>query len=60
MKSSFTIYADNVRNKINPRLFGHFMEHAGDVIYGGILDETNKLSDEKGFREDVCAAIKES
>lgn len=60
MKAKYTVYADRKRNTISNMLFGHFMEHAGDVIYGGILDETNKLSDEKGFREDVCAAIKES
>lgn len=60
MKASLTIYADNVRNKINRRLFGHFMEHAGDIIYNGILSEGNSLSDENGFREDICKAIKDS
>lgn len=60
MKASYTIYADNIRNKINPRLFGHFMEHCTDIIYDGIFAPGNPLADEKGFREDVCQAIKDS
>lgn len=60
MKASYTIYADNVRNNISPRMFGHFMEHASDIIYDGIYAPGNPLSDEKGYREDVCEAIKSS
>lgn len=60
MKASFTIYSDNIRNDINPRLFGHFMEHSADVIYDSIFAPEHPLSDEKGFREDVCKAIKDS
>lgn len=60
MKTSFTIYTDDVRNTISKRLFGHFMEHSSDVIYDGIFAPSNPLSDELGFREDVCQAIKDS
>lgn len=60
MKASFTIYADSIRNSISPRLFGHFMEHSGDIIYDGIYSANNPLSDEDGFREDVCQAIRAS
>ena len=60
MKASFKIYADSIRNSISPRLFGHFMEHAGDIIYDGIYAPDNPLSDNNGFREDVCQAIKDS
>ena len=60
MKAKYTIYTDNIRNKINPRLFGHFMEHSSDVIYDGIFAPGNPMSDDMGFREDVCQAIKDS
>lgn len=57
MKASFTVYADKSRNKINPRLFGHFMEHCSDIIYDGIYAPGNPNSDDMGFREDTCKAI---
>ncbi len=60
MRASLTIYIDNIRNDINKRLFGHFMEHASDIIYEGIFAPENPLSDNNGFREDVCQAIKDS
>lgn len=43
---------------IDPRLFSGFIEHLGRAIYDGIYDPTNPLSDERGFRRDVIAALK--
>ncbi|MBQ8885385.1 MAG: alpha-N-arabinofuranosidase [Clostridia bacterium] len=45
--------------KIEKTLFGTFVEHMGRSIYGGIYDPQSKYSDEKGFRKDVVALVKE-
>lgn len=44
--------------RINKNIFGHFTEHLGRCIYGGIYEENSPLSDERGFRKDVLEAIK--
>jgi len=44
--------------KINPNIYGHFIEHMSRCIYGGIYEEGSSLSDEKGFRKDVLEKFK--
>jgi alpha-N-arabinofuranosidase len=44
--------------KINDNIYGHFIEHIGRCIYGGIYDEASSCSDHQGFRQDVIEAIK--
>lgn len=39
-------------------IYGHFTEHLGRCIYGGLYEEGSKLSDHRGFRKDVLEAIK--
>jgi len=60
LKASANVYGDHVRNTISKNLFGHFTEHASDIIYDGIYAPGNEKSDEDGFREDVLDAIKAS
>lgn len=43
----------------NRMLFGQFIEHFDNQIYGGIFCPGNPLSDENGFRTDVIEAMKE-
>ena len=43
----------------SPRLFGGFLEHFDGQIHGGVFEPGSPLSDEKGFRKDVIAALKE-
>ena len=43
----------------SPMIFGGFLEHFGRQIYGGVFEPGSPLSDEKGFRTDVIAAMKE-
>ena len=43
---------------IHPWLFGHFVEHLGRCVYGGIYDPGSPLSDESGFRKDVLEAVR--
>lgn len=40
-------------------IFGHFIEHFHRQIYGGIFCPSSPLSDERGFRTDVIAAMRE-
>jgi alpha-N-arabinofuranosidase len=41
---------------IDRHIFGHFVEHLGRCIYGGIFDPGSPLADERGFRRDVLEA----
>jgi len=40
-------------------IFGGFLEHFYDQVYGGVFDHGSPLADERGFRNDVIAAMKE-
>jgi alpha-N-arabinofuranosidase len=40
-------------------IFGGFIEHFDSQVYGGLFQPGSKLSDERGFRKDVIAAMKE-
>jgi len=46
--------------EISPLIFGGFAEHMGRCIYEGIYDPESPLSDERGLRLDVLAALKET
>ena len=43
----------------SPMLFGGFIEHFDDQIYGGLFEPGSPRADERGFRKDVIAAMKE-
>lgn len=44
----------------NPNLYGHFAEHLGGCIYGGLwVGENSPIPNTKGIRNDVVAALKE-
>src|SRR6201988_2347492 len=43
---------------VDRRIFGNFIEHLGRCIYGGIFEEGSPLSDGRGFRQDVLAAVR--
>jgi len=40
-------------------IFGGFLEHFDNQIYGGVFDPGSPLADKQGFRTDVIAALKE-
>lgn len=44
---------------ISPLLFGGFAEHMGRCIYQGIYEPGSPHADERGFRRDVLAALRE-
>ena len=43
----------------SPLIFGGFLEHFDHQIYGGVFEPGSPLSDKRGFRKDVIAALKE-
>jgi alpha-N-arabinofuranosidase len=55
------VVLDNERTigTISPLLFGGFAEHMGRCVYGGIYDPSSPQADERGFRRDVQAALRE-
>ncbi|MBR4819542.1 MAG: alpha-N-arabinofuranosidase, partial [Clostridiales bacterium] len=45
---------------INPELQGHFSEHLGRCIYGGVfVGENSDIPNTNGMRNDVVSALKE-
>jgi alpha-N-arabinofuranosidase len=55
------VVLDNERTigAISPLLFGGFAEHMGRCVYGGLYDPGSAQADERGFRRDVQAALRE-
>ena len=55
-----TVHLDtqNTTGRIDPRLFGGFLEHLGRAVYQGVYDPGNPLSDANGFRRDVLEALR--
>lgn len=45
--------------KYSNMIFGHFIEHFDNQVYGGIYDPESKFADEDGFRTDVIEALKQ-
>jgi alpha-L-arabinofuranosidase len=45
--------------EVDPRLYGSFIEHLGRAVYGGIYEPGHQTADEKGFRQDVMALIRQ-
>lgn len=43
---------------VDRNIFGHFIEHLGRGIYGGVYEPGSPLADTRGFRVDVLEAMK--
>ena len=48
-----------VLGRRDSRIYGHFIEHFHRQIYGGIYDPGSPLSDARGLRTDVIAALRD-
>ncbi len=54
------LHVDKSKTKINKELYGHFAEHLGRCIYGGIfVGDTSSIPNINGYRKDVIDALKE-
>ena len=56
--ASITLDKDYVISRIDPRIYGSFIEHLGRAVYGGIYEPSHPLADEQGFRRDVLDMVK--
>ena len=45
--------------KYNPMIFGQFLEHFDNQVYGGVFDPKSRFADGDGFRKDVMEALRE-
>ena len=59
MKAKMTIDKNLTISKIDPRIYGSFVEHMGRGVYSGIYEPAHKTADAQGFREDVKLLVKE-
>ena len=58
MNFSLTVEPHRQVGRVSPLIFGHFIEHLGRCIYGGVYDPGSPLANEQGFRTDVLAAMR--
>ncbi|WP_316858190.1 alpha-N-arabinofuranosidase [uncultured Cohaesibacter sp.] len=59
MRASVTAHKEYTVAKIDPRLYGSFVEHLGRAVYTGIYEPGHESADEQGFRQDVLDLVKE-
>lgn len=59
MQAKLVINSDLGGPAINPNIYGHFAEHLGHCIYGGIwVGEDSDIPNTRGIRNDVVKALK--
>jgi alpha-L-arabinofuranosidase len=60
-QTKITLNTDLAKTQINKHIYGHFAEHLGRCIYGGIyVGESNtKITNTGGVRNDVIQALKD-
>jgi alpha-N-arabinofuranosidase len=58
-QAQVSIDIERITGDISPLLFGGFAEHMGRCIYGGIYEPASPHADERGFRRDVLAALRD-
>ncbi len=58
MRASVRIDPHRRIGRIDPRIYGYFIEHLGRCIYSGLFDPGSPLADERGFRRDVLDAAR--
>lgn len=59
MRGSLTLDTNAPISKIDPRIYGSFIEHMGRAVYSGIYQPEYKDVDENGFRRDVMDLVKQ-
>ena len=57
-QNTFRLIPDSARTEYNHMIFGSFIEHFDNQVYGGIFDPAGPLSDADGFRTDVIEALR--
>src|SRR2546423_4767925 len=55
----FTLDPAFTTGKVDPRLFGSFVEHMGRCVYTGIYEPGHPAADAAGFRCDVADLVRD-
>lgn len=58
-QATVIVSTDVSAKSFNPMIFGGFLEHFDNQIYGGVFQPGSPLSDASGFRTDVIEALRE-
>ncbi|MFC2129510.1 alpha-N-arabinofuranosidase [Bacteroidota bacterium] len=59
-QNTLHLHLDEAETKINKEIYGHFAEHLGRCIYGGIfVGEDSEIPNIRGYRSDVIEALQE-
>ncbi|MDR1787585.1 MAG: alpha-N-arabinofuranosidase [Treponema sp.] len=59
MTNTITLAVEKAERKISRHIYGHFAEHLGHCIYGGIfVGEGSPIPNTRGIRNDVVSALK--
>ena len=57
-QTTITLYPEHAEATISKEIYGHFAEHLGRCIYGGIfVGEDSDIPNTRGFRDDVTGAL---
>jgi len=56
--TKLTIHSQFQIGRVDPRIFGGFLEHMGRAVYQGIYEPESPHADEDGFRGDVLSALR--
>ena len=57
-KATMILDKDFAVGKIDPRIYGSFIEHLGRAVYGGIYEPGHPTADKNGFRKDVMDLVR--
>jgi alpha-N-arabinofuranosidase len=58
-EASIRIYPEKGKHPISRHIYGHFAEHLGTCIYGGLwVGPTSDIPNTQGYRNDVLEALK--
>ena len=58
-QASIILDRDYTIGRIDPRIYGSFIEHLGRAVYGGIYEPGHPEADEQGFRKDVLKLVRD-
>lgn len=58
MESKLKVHFDQPMAKIDPKLWGSFVEQGGRSVYEGLYQPDHPSADKDGFRQDVIDAVK--
>ena len=59
IEARLTVTQDAAGPRIEPTVYGHFVEHAGTGVYGGLwVGPESNIPNTRGWRNDVVQALK--